>query len=348
MEPRITPARWARTVLSSVALDAQAIGRPGYSVLLGRCLLFVTGVVVSVPMPLLHLSDGQTFVVVRLTAAMIAVLLISFKVPWGRLPRNAVLAFPISVMTGLASLGHFAGLAIGSCFTGLFVLCFAYIGVCCAGRTVLWILPVALPAYVATVGTWSTNIAIRVVIAASVWSLLAELLAHLTAQQRVVMDALEQASRTDSLTTLGNRRDFDLRLPGLRVGDTVVICDLDHFKNINDTRGHSQGDVILRDFGAVLDGALRGDDYAARYGGEEFVLFLSDTDETQTRDVLARLHRRWAGVHPEVTFSAGYSTRGLVHTPTAVLERADRALYAAKAAGRDRDCDVRELASLPG
>ena len=105
MERRMAPARWARTVMSSLALDAQAIGRPGYSVLLGRCLLFVTGVVVSVPMPLLHLSASQTFVVVRLTAAMIAVLLISFKVPWGRLPRTAVLAFPISVMAGLAAWG---------------------------------------------------------------------------------------------------------------------------------------------------------------------------------------------------------------------------------------------------
>ena len=323
MEPRVRPARRARTVLSALALDAQAIARPGYSVLLGRCLLVVTGVVVSVPMPLLHLSTGQTFVVARLTAAMVSVLLVSFKVPWGRLPRNAVLAFPISVMTGLAALGFFAGAPIGTCFTGLFVLCFAYIGVCGAARTVLWILPVALPAYVATVDTWSTNIVIRV----------ADRGQRLDPARRAARppDRASSAwsrrrssglSRTDELTRLANRRDLDARLAAPRVGDTVVMCDLDHFKELNDTLGHAAGDVVLRDFGTVMLSCLRGDDYAARYGGEEFVLILAETDADQTVDVLVRLRRRWAGVHPEITFSAGYADPWARSPPSAVARAA--------------------------
>jgi diguanylate cyclase (GGDEF)-like protein len=122
-----------------------------------------------------------------------------------------------------------------------------------------------------------------------------------------------------------------------------VICDLDNFKLVNDTFGHAQGDMVLQDFGRILNGALRGDDYAARYGGEEFVLFLSDTDAAQTRDVLIRLHRRWARVQPDVTFSAGYATYRSGMTPMQALEAADQALYMAKESGRNRDCDALEI-----
>ena len=99
--------------------------------------------------------------------------------------------------------------------------------------------------------------------------------------------------------------------------------------------GHAAGDVVLHDFGTVLLGSLRGDDYAARYGGEEFVLVLAETDAAQSVDVLARLRRRWHEVHPEITFSAGYAMSTGRLSPRQLLEAADQAMYAAKAAGRD-------------
>jgi diguanylate cyclase (GGDEF)-like protein len=345
-EPRhhgVLPMAHALSRRITIGLGPAALRRPGFEVIYGRWLLVITGVVVSVPMPLLDLSTRQVLVVGQLTAAMCGVLLLSLLLPWDRMPNHAVLAFPISVLAALACLGRFAGPDIGSCYTGLFVLCFAYVGVCCRPRTIAWVLPLSLPAYVATVNDWNANIGIRLVIAASVWTLLAELLAHLTAQQRLIMATLEQASLTDSLTQLANRRDFDVRLAGLAPGDTVVICDLDHFKAVNDTFGHAQGDIVLRDFGRVLRGALRGDDYAARYGGEEFVLFLADTDEAQTRDVLDRLHRRWGRVQPQITFSAGFATRDAARTAAEVVEAADQALYLAKESGRNQDRDIREI-----
>jgi diguanylate cyclase (GGDEF)-like protein len=337
---RVLTRRLTRRI---TGLDFRAMTRPGYEIGFGRALLVVTGVVVTIPMPLLHLSGHDLTVFLRLSATMTAVFLVSVLLPWHRLPRQAVIAFPLSVMTALACLGLATGPAIGSSFTGLFVLCFAYVGVCCPPRAVAWLLPVALPAYVATVDTWNATVAIRLVIASCVWTVLAELLAHLLAQQRVIVSALEKASRTDSLTQLANRRDFDGRLSDIALGDTVVICDLDNFKLVNDTFGHAQGDMVLQDFGRILNGALRGDDYAARYGGEEFVLFLSDTDAAQTRDVLIRLHRRWARVQPDVTFSAGYATYGSGMTPMQALEAADQALYMAKESGRNRDCDALEI-----
>src|SRR4029079_10780366 len=93
--------------------------------------------------------------------------------------------------------------------------------------------------------------------------------------------------------------------------------------------------VVLRDFGSVLLGALRGDDYAARYGGEEFVLVLAENDSTPDLDVLERLRRRWHAAHPEITFSAGFATHAGVVGVEELLRQADQALYPAKAAGRD-------------
>jgi len=148
-------------------------------------------------------------------------------------------------------------------------------------------------------------------------------------------EQLSWSASHDELTRLANRRDLEARLSRTKVGDTLVMCDLDHFKALNDSQGHAAGDVVLRDFGHVLLGALRGDDYAARYGGEEFVLVLSETDSNQSVDVLVRLRRRWAEAHPEITFSAGYATHTGSMTVPELLEAADQAMYAAKSSGRD-------------
>jgi diguanylate cyclase (GGDEF)-like protein len=326
----------ARRLGRAVGLGALDATLPGQPVLLGRGLLIISGAVVSVPMPLLHLSAADLATVLRVTVAMTTLLIVSLAVPWERLPRIGVLAFPIAVLGGLAYIGTYTSANVGSCFTGLFVLCFAYAGVCCPARTAYALLPVALPAYVAVVGHLTATVAIRLVVAASVWTLIAELLAHLMRHEHLAAAALERAALTDELTTLSNRRDFEARLPTLGPGDTIVICDLDNFKRLNDTSGHARGDDVLRAFGEVLRGALRGDDFAARYGGEEFVLFLTDTDLHQATEVLDRLRRRWASMAMPVTFSAGYALRTAELTPVEALLAADTALYAAKDGGRDQ------------
>ena len=146
--------------------------------------------------------------------------------------------------------------------------------------------------------------------------------------------ALQDLAATDPLTGLPNRRTFFSRLVGLDPGDCLVFLDLDHFKGINDTRGHQAGDAVLRSFAVALSASVRAVDVCGRYGGEEFALLLPQTSSDDALLLLERLRQRWRVEMPGVTFSAGVA----VHTrrsPTETLAAADTALYEAKAAGRD-------------
>ncbi|MCW2541101.1 MAG: putative Diguanylate cyclase [Frankiales bacterium] len=302
----------------------------------GRLLLFVTGVVTITTLPLLT-TDRHTWQVLGvITAVITALLLISLLVPWSRMPRSSSLIFPMLMWGALAALGVFAG-GLGSSYTGLFMLSFAYVGLSQPRGTSVRLAPVAVAAWIAAWGGWASPLAARLVIAVAIWLVLAELLAGLVAQQARMTDELRRAAHVDALTNLANRRDLDLRLATVRPGDALVICDLDFFKNLNDTFGHAAGDRVLADFGAVLRSCLRFNDYAARYGGEEFALLLPATSERQAISMLERLHSSWALLRPQITFSAGVACCVGDRSPVDTLAAADRALYAAKAGGRNRD-----------
>ena len=139
------------------------------------------------------------------------------------------------------------------------------------------------------------------------------------------------------MTGLANRRDLDIRLLTLAVHDTVVICDLDRFKQFNDAHGHLAGDRLLRDFGELLRTQLRTDDYAARYGGEELALVLPNTSPADAAAVLRRLHTQWAILRPGCTFSSGIAGHRTDHNGSGTMASADAALFEAKRNGRDRD-----------
>lgn len=302
----------------------------------GQALLLATAMVVTVTAPLLVFDRHARLVLLLVTGGMSAVLLISLVLPWQRLPRRCTLMFPVLVWVALAALG-LGGHGLATPYGGLFVLCFAYTGLTQPAATSLWLVGPAATSYVAAMGSWSTALGIRLMIVMAVWVLLSQLLAGLTSRQQVLTDALRSAAHTDALTGLPNRRDLDLRLTAAAAGDTVVLCDLDHFKELNDTLGHAAGDRVLAEFGLLLHACLRPMDYSARYGGEEFALLLPETTIGQARNVLARLRQRWAILHPTVTFSAGLAACTSDTGGGAALEAADRALYAAKAGGRNRD-----------
>lgn len=163
------------------------------------------------------------------------------------------------------------------------------------------------------------------------------------AERDRLADQLTRLAATDALTRLPNRRAFDAvrreQRDGVALPTTVAMLDVDHFKRINDTLGHAAGDDILRQLADAIRGVLRRHDDAVRYGGEEFAIVLRDTDAAGARCVLERLRERIATIDTPAPFtvSAGYAeVRAGERGIDAALARADRALYRAKAAGRDR------------
>ncbi|NIR58484.1 MAG: diguanylate cyclase [Gammaproteobacteria bacterium] len=158
--------------------------------------------------------------------------------------------------------------------------------------------------------------------------------------------SLEEKSRKDALTGLMNRHAlfeigeqlFD-RLERGAPPMAVMFADLDKFKQINDTLGHTAGDQILARFAELIRGVVRKTDVAARYGGDEFVLLLPDTDLTAAEHAARRLQRAVASWAEGQGFGFSVSI-GLGEAPThgtclaTVLQSVDRALYDSKAAAR--------------
>ncbi|MFP5254256.1 MAG: diguanylate cyclase [Acidimicrobiia bacterium] len=147
---------------------------------------------------------------------------------------------------------------------------------------------------------------------------------------------LAATAGTDALTGLADRRVGMRVLGRVDAGDAVAMVDLDRFKGVNDRLGHDAGDEVLRSFGAALRRVLRAADTAARFGGEEFVVLLPRTSPDGAVALLERLREDWETTRPlPITFSAGVAAVGRGGGQGA-LAAADRALYAAKRAGRDR------------
>ncbi len=154
----------------------------------------------------------------------------------------------------------------------------------------------------------------------------------------------ERLLKVDPLTGLLNRRGIEARIAELlAVGApfSLAMADLDGFKNLNDLHGHAVGDRALRLFAHTLAASIRPGDEAARFGGEEFVVLLPNADANAAAAVLERvrgaLRRALADADvPPFTSSFGVAARPSDATADEVLECADRALYAAKRAGRDR------------
>jgi diguanylate cyclase (GGDEF)-like protein len=160
--------------------------------------------------------------------------------------------------------------------------------------------------------------------------------------------AAEEEAMTDPLTGLRNRRAVDLvleRLCAARAGFGLLHLDLDYFKAVNDTLGHAAGDFVLETVGRILREQLRSEDCAARIGGDEFVVIVAGRSDPKTLQAIAdRIIARISQLMPfdgqiaRVSASIGIarSSDMMVPDPTQLLAIADRALYAAKHAGRGR------------
>ena len=122
------------------------------------------------------------------------------------------------------------------------------------------------------------------------------------------------------------------------------MCDLDHFKSVNDTYGHPFGDQVLQKVSAILKDAVRSVDLAARYGGEEFAMILEDCDTRGGHQLAERIREKiegltfWHDDHPvKVTISLGVATfPATAAEKSELIEHADQALYQAKRSGRNK------------
>lgn len=177
--------------------------------------------------------------------------------------------------------------------------------------------------------------------------------------QNRIIDVETQAAQwrtralTDALTRLPNRRAAEdvmasvLRglATSLRQGAAIAIADIDRFKGINDTHGHIVGDAVLRFVAFMLRRNLRDEDFVARWGGEEFILIFRDIDLMGAHAICERLRKdleqrnfslRDSGKPiGKVTVSVGLTPLRADDTPEQAIDRADRALYAAKSSGRN-------------
>lgn len=146
---------------------------------------------------------------------------------------------------------------------------------------------------------------------------------------------LAEMSKTDSLTGLPNRRAF-LEAARSDQHGSIVMADLDHFKEVNDRHGHAAGDAMLKLAASALQSVLRGEDVVARWGGEEFILFLPNTDSDAARMVAEKARTALEGTSGGVTASFGIATHRAGRTLESTIAAADHALYRAKEAGRNR------------
>ncbi len=156
---------------------------------------------------------------------------------------------------------------------------------------------------------------------------------------------LRELAMIDALTGLYNRRFAEQRLASevprsARKGHPliVVLLDLNAFKHINDTCGHPAGDVVLQEFAAALNRAIRGGDLAVRMGGDEFLLILPECNHEQLQLVLDRLgpfEVAWEGRKFSIKYSVGWKEYAPGDQPETMLAAADQALYQNKRASRN-------------
>lgn len=171
-------------------------------------------------------------------------------------------------------------------------------------------------------------------------------------ESRIAIEEQRRRASHDSLTGLPNREAYQRKLEEElarrhRYGSplSLVVCDVDHFKRINDTYGHLAGDKVLQLIARSLRKNLRDVDFIARYGGEEFVVLMPETNAADAFVAAEKLREKieqspfnFRKERVPITMSFGVSEFHSLESPDTVFERADKALYQAKHEGRNRSC----------
>lgn len=173
-----------------------------------------------------------------------------------------------------------------------------------------------------------------------------------------IISQLKNQSQTDALSGLLNRRGFENacrmvlteRVSGSNKDNTLIMCDLDHFKKVNDIYGHAVGDLVIETFANLLKVGCRQSDYVGRVGGEEFAIFMPGANCKTAKALAEALRVKFAETPIEgipgrrpVTASFGVAEAKPGETYQELYKRADDALYEAKQGGRDRVMGARDI-----
>jgi diguanylate cyclase (GGDEF)-like protein len=180
--------------------------------------------------------------------------------------------------------------------------------------------------------------------------------ASLAIENSRLYEMTKHKSHTDALTNLWNHGYFQSKLAEsldqAQKADltlSLLMIDVDDFKKLNDTYGHQNGDIVLKDIANLLIASSREGDYVCRYGGEEFSMILKETNEEQARTIATRIHHKvsehtFPGFPSDppvrVTVSIGLAlfSKAIDQTKETLISRADKALYAAKHSGKNTTC----------
>lgn len=199
-------------------------------------------------------------------------------------------------------------------------------------------------------GLWFSVVLAKIAVINLIGSALREALLQSHQRLAVALEQVRELSEQDELTGLANRRSVMAQLEGLQARlagggppYSVAILDVDHFKRVNDQHGHAVGDAVLREFAQAVAASLRSSDRVARFGGEEFLLVLpgmgNPADAAMSADRVRQAVQQhvWAALAEglQVTCSIGVAVGQPGDTLAALLQRADVALYRAKAEGRN-------------
>jgi diguanylate cyclase (GGDEF)-like protein len=313
----------------------------GFGLIAAYC---VVALVAMVLFPVGEVRVGSAAAIVGVTLAVDSALLALFG---GRIKGPLLLCFPVLLIASELALSLLVPGGEAAEFTGFLTLMFVFIGLT-QGRSVGPVFVVITGVVWAVIQRpWTAQVGVKLFLALAIWLLISQVLAARTERARIRTGRLVTQVNTDVLTGLGSRLYLSDRIERTvaqddGIGSVLLFIDLDGFKRINDTYGHSAGDELLVDVARRVKGALRLGDVAARLGGDEFVVLLVSCSLEQAvslaEDLLASLSEPFGLSVGRVAITASIGIVGVEPPATAelALRRADRAMGEAKAAGRNR------------
>jgi diguanylate cyclase (GGDEF)-like protein len=312
----------------------------GFGLIAAYCVVALLAMVLF---PIGSLSAGPVVATIGVTLAIDSVLL---GLCGRRIKGRTLLCFPILLVASELALSLLVPGGEATEFTGFFTLMFVFIGLTQSQGVGSLFALIAGAAWAVVQRPWTAQVGVKLVLALAIWILISEVLAARTERVRSRTRRLVRQVNTDVLTGLGSRVYLSDRIERSVAehngrSSAILFIDLDGFKRINDTYGHSLGDELLIAVARRVKDALRLGDVAARLSGDEFVLLLAGCNLDQAmdlaQDLLASLSQPFGLSMGRVATTASIGIVKVEPPDSAelVLRRADRAMGEAKSAGRN-------------